>query len=86
MLSGMMGLLSKGVGMFNVFSVLSGDDQAKKKKKKAGNLEFALDDMSLGESFLKQTDVLKKILTKFFSDDTDDIEFRIKQEICDILN
>ncbi len=30
--------------------------------------------------------MLKKILQKFYSDDQDEIEFKIKQEICDILN
>lgn len=44
------------------------------------------DDMGISESFMKQTNVLKKIYQKFLSDNQDDIEFKIKSEICDILN
>ena len=42
--------------------------------------------MGSSESFMMQTDVLIKILSKFYSDNQDEVEFKIKQEICDILN
>jgi len=36
------------------------------------------EDINISDSFLKQTDVLRKILQRFFNDNTDDIEFKIK--------
>lgn len=43
------------------------------------------DDLNVSDSFLKQTEVLRKILLRYFSDNTEDVEFKIKQEICEIL-
>jgi hypothetical protein len=35
---------------------------------------------------MKQTTTLKKILDRYFSDQDGDVEFTIKEEVCDILN
>ena len=41
--------------------------------------------MNMNESFLKQANVLKKILNKFLQEGND-VDLLIKLEICDILN
>ncbi|EAR92909.2 zinc finger, C2H2 type family protein (macronuclear) [Tetrahymena thermophila SB210] len=69
----------------DIVGISQSSDLSKKKKKKQTNFEIMTDDINISDSFLKQTDVLKKILQRFFSDNQDDVEFKIKQEICEIL-
>jgi len=56
----------------------SDEETDKKKKSKGANFEMMSEDINISDSFLKQTDVLRKILQRFFNDNTDDIEFKIK--------
>lgn len=56
----------------------SDDTESKKTKKKTSNYDMMSDDLNVSDSFLKQTEVLRKILLRYFSDNTEDVEFKIK--------
>ncbi len=90
------GFLGKLAQQFDIFGLMDDENTGKDKKKKA-KLDFDLlifyyrgaqvesDTMNINESFLKQANILKKILSKYLQEgDNADLEIRL--EICDILN
>ncbi|EGR27925.1 MIR domain protein [Ichthyophthirius multifiliis] len=82
----MTGLMGKAFSIINIFSVFQQEDQSKKKKKSQTNQEGAIaDEINQADSFLKQADVLKKIILKQNSDSQNTHYFNIKKEMCDIL-
>lgn len=56
------------MGAFNVFQLIDETDSNKDKKKKTKAIQFESGPLNMNESFLKQADVLKKILSKFLQE------------------
>jgi hypothetical protein len=83
-LGNMMGTLGKGLAMFDIFGITD-DPQKKDQKKKGKSSSMEAESMNMNESFLKQSNVLRKILSKFLQEGKD-VDLLIKLEICDILD
>lgn len=82
--SGMMGAMAKGFAVIDFLGITDEDPKKKEKKKsKSGSMES--ESMNMNESFLKQSNVLKKILSKSLQEGKD-VDLLIKLEICDILD
>jgi hypothetical protein len=62
-LGNMMGAMGKGLAMFDIFGLMDEDDGSKDKKKKTKSVQLEGESMNMNESFLKQANVLKKILS-----------------------
>jgi len=75
---------TKLLNMFDIFGAMKSDTEKKKIKKKVIS-DISNEQMSVTESFLRQSEILKQILSKMLSDIKDDIEYDIKLEICDII-
>lgn len=73
------------IGAFNVFQLMDEKDSSKEKKKKQKSIAFETGPLNMNESFLKQADVLKKILLTYLQESSE-ADQHIKLEICDILN
>ncbi|EGR30411.1 MIR domain protein [Ichthyophthirius multifiliis] len=84
---GVTGIMGKAFNMINFFEVLQQENNEKnKKKKKENNIEIIAEDQGIiGGGFLKQNDVLKKILQKILNENQDEYEFKIKCQICNIF-
>ena len=65
---------TKLLNIFDIFNAMKGDSEQKKKKKKNIMNEISNEELNFSESFLKQTEILKQILNKMFSDMRDDTE------------
>lgn len=77
------GALCKALGMFDFLGLMD-DDKDKDKRKKNKLSQIDGESMNMSESFLKQSDVLKKILSEFLHEDQN-VDLLIKLEICDLL-
>lgn len=56
------------VGAFNVFNLMDDNDAGKEKKKKQKSIAIESGPLNMNESFLKQADVLKKILLTYLQE------------------
>lgn len=79
--------------MLNVFSALEQEDDEIiiQRKKRGITLDLNMEDRSVSEGFMKQTDVLKKQQIKFFceedpKDPAIQIKNRISLQVCNILS
>lgn len=85
-------LITKFIGFFTggvqqlMFSVVQLKKATKEKKKKdAINLDFLSQDSSGNDIFLKQSEVMKKILQTFLSQEVMEVDTTIKMKILNIL-